>query len=93
MLPLCTLKTFRPRSSSESRSSVKRRHKEESISRAICSWSAPGGNLQLVRDTLAEDSPTLSVDEDLDLEERNIKQCRRKICDGHYTAAVPVLSS
>lgn len=49
----------------------------------------------LVRDTLAEDSPTLSKvdDEDLDLEERNIKQCHRKICDGHYTAAVQVLSS
>ncbi|GKA16517.1 putative reverse transcriptase domain-containing protein, partial [Tanacetum coccineum] len=25
--------------------------------------------------------------------ERNIKQCKRKICDGHYTAAVRVLSS
>jgi hypothetical protein len=56
VLPLCILKSFRPRSSSESRSFVKRRHQEESISRAICSWSAPGGILQLVRDTLAEDT-------------------------------------
>ncbi|GKB68758.1 hypothetical protein Tco_0930170 [Tanacetum coccineum] len=32
-------------------------------------------------------------DEDLDLGERNIKQCKREICDGHYTAAVRVLSS
>ncbi|GJV21600.1 retrovirus-related pol polyprotein from transposon TNT 1-94 [Tanacetum coccineum] len=31
--------------------------------------------------------------EDLDLSERNLKQCKRKICDGHYTAAVRVLSS
>ncbi|GJZ16899.1 hypothetical protein Tco_0553022 [Tanacetum coccineum] len=29
----------------------------------------------------------------LDLGERNIKQCKRKICDGNYTAAVRVLSS
>ncbi|GKC55039.1 ankyrin repeat-containing protein ITN1-like protein, partial [Tanacetum coccineum] len=32
-------------------------------------------------------------DEDLDLGERNIKQCKKEICDGHYTAAVRVLSS
>nr|GEV55693.1 acyl transferase/acyl hydrolase/lysophospholipase [Tanacetum cinerariifolium] len=30
---------------------------------------------------------------ELDLSERNIKQCKRKICDGHYTVAVRVLSS
>nr|GEZ76141.1 hypothetical protein [Tanacetum cinerariifolium] len=48
-----------------------------------------------MRKTLAESSPPLSdVDEeDIDLGERNIKQCKRKICDGHYTAAVRVLSS
>ncbi|GJV43208.1 hypothetical protein Tco_1427744 [Tanacetum coccineum] len=32
-------------------------------------------------------------DEDIDLGERNIKQCKKKIPDGHYTAAVRVLSS
>nr|GEY76615.1 hypothetical protein [Tanacetum cinerariifolium] len=55
----------------------------------------PGGSLQLVRETLAESaSPMLGMDEeDLDLSERNLKQCKRKICDGHYTAAVRVLSS
>ncbi|GKF95881.1 hypothetical protein Tco_0288616 [Tanacetum coccineum] len=55
----------------------------------------PGGSLLLLRETLAESSPTVSdVDnDDLDLGERNIKQCKRKICDGHYTAAVRVLSS
>ncbi|GKC99133.1 hypothetical protein Tco_1169408 [Tanacetum coccineum] len=48
-----------------------------------------------MRETLAEYSPLLSdVDEEyIDLGERNIKQCKRKICDGHYTAAVRVLSS
>ncbi|GJS21096.1 hypothetical protein Tco_0449728, partial [Tanacetum coccineum] len=55
----------------------------------------PGGSLLLLRETLAESSPTvLDVDDDdLDLGERNIKQCKRKICDGHYTVAVRVLSS
>ncbi|GJY00021.1 hypothetical protein Tco_0357039 [Tanacetum coccineum] len=53
------------------------------------------GSLQLVGKTLAESSPSLSPvdEEDLDLGERNIKQCMRKICDSHYTAAVRVLSS
>ncbi|GKC37854.1 hypothetical protein Tco_1050238, partial [Tanacetum coccineum] len=68
---------------------------EESIINAIRSWGKPGGSLQLVRETLAESStPMLDVDEeDLDLSERNLKQCRRKICDSHYTMAVRVLSS
>nr|GEX03136.1 UDP-glycosyltransferase 89A2-like [Tanacetum cinerariifolium] len=54
-----------------------------------------GGSLQLVRETLAEStSHTLGVDDEvLDLSERNLKQCRRKICDGQYTAAMRVLSS
>ncbi|GKC08306.1 hypothetical protein Tco_0999916 [Tanacetum coccineum] len=55
----------------------------------------PGGSLQLVRDTLAKSaSPMLDMDEkDLDLSEQNLKQCKRKIYDGHYTEAVRVLSS
>ncbi|GJW54540.1 hypothetical protein Tco_0098625 [Tanacetum coccineum] len=68
---------------------------EESIANAIRSWGMPGGSFQLVRETLAESSPPmLDLDgEDLDLTDRNHKQCKRKICDGHYTAAVRVLSS
>nr|GFA73522.1 putative reverse transcriptase domain-containing protein [Tanacetum cinerariifolium] len=49
----------------------------------------------LVRETLAKSSSHMvDVDEgDLRLSEQNLKQCKRKICDGHYTAAVRVLSS
>ncbi|GJT83818.1 hypothetical protein Tco_1058160 [Tanacetum coccineum] len=45
--------------------------------------------------TLAESSPTLSDvdDKDIDFGEQNIKQCKMMISDGHYTAAVRVLSS
>nr|GEW92047.1 hypothetical protein [Tanacetum cinerariifolium] len=48
-----------------------------------------------MRDALVESSLPLSdVDEeDIDLGERNIKQRKRKICDGHYIASVQVLSS
>nr|GEU45132.1 putative reverse transcriptase domain-containing protein [Tanacetum cinerariifolium] len=87
VLTLCILKTFRPRSNLECMSIIKRQHQEESIVNAIQSWGTPGGSLQLLRETLAESSSTyLDVDDDnLDLGERNIKQCMRKICDGHYT--------
>ncbi|GJR01946.1 hypothetical protein Tco_0524930 [Tanacetum coccineum] len=95
VLPLCLLKTFCPRSNLERKSANKRHRQEESITNAIRSWSVPGGSLQLVRETLAQSAPPMVdlVEEDLDLTERNLKQCKRKICDGHYTAAVRVLSS
>ncbi|XP_074316088.1 uncharacterized protein LOC141652482 [Silene latifolia] len=49
--------------------------------------------LVLLRATLDEVPPSFHVEEDLDLSELNLRQRRRKICDGHYTAAVRVLSS
>ncbi|GJR24240.1 hypothetical protein Tco_0972767 [Tanacetum coccineum] len=95
VLPLCLLKTFNPGSNLECKSANKRRHQEESIANAIRSWGMPGGSFQLVRETLAESAPSmLDLDgEDLDLTDRNLKQYKRKICDGHYTTAVRVLSS
>ncbi|GKD57759.1 hypothetical protein Tco_1291146 [Tanacetum coccineum] len=95
VLPLCFLKTFCPRSNLECKSANKCQHQEESITNAIRSWGVPGGSLQLVRETLAESAPLmLDLDgEDLNLTEQNLKQCKRKICNGHYTAAVRVLSS
>ncbi|GJZ93341.1 putative reverse transcriptase domain-containing protein [Tanacetum coccineum] len=95
VLSLCLLKTFRPRSNLECKSAIKRQRQKESIVNVIRSWSLPGGSLQVMRETLAASYPLLfDVDEeDIDLGERNIKQGKRKICDGHYTAAVRVLSS
>ncbi|GJR46042.1 putative reverse transcriptase domain-containing protein [Tanacetum coccineum] len=63
----------------------------------ISCWGTPSGSLQLLRETLAEPTPLLS---DIDISEgdhylskQNIKQCKRKICDGHYTVVVKVISS
>ncbi|GJT56033.1 hypothetical protein Tco_0991087 [Tanacetum coccineum] len=68
---------------------------EESIANAIRSWGNPGGSLQLVKEALAEHSPSWSnIDEEnLNVGERNVKQCKREICDGHYTTTIRVLSS
>nr|GEW64116.1 hypothetical protein [Tanacetum cinerariifolium] len=95
VFPLCLLKTFFPRSNLECKTANKCQRQEESITDAIRSWGVPGGSFQLVRETLAESAPPmLDLDEeDLDLGERNLKQCKRKICDGHYTSVVRVLSS
>ncbi|GJZ63093.1 hypothetical protein Tco_0619514 [Tanacetum coccineum] len=48
-----------------------------------------------MRETLAKSAPPmLDLDgSDHDLTEQNLKQCKGKICDGHYTAAMRVLSS
>lgn len=94
VLPLCLFKTFCPRSN-QCRSVTKRQRQEEYIVNAISSWGTPGGSLQVMREVLAEPPPLWSnIDEgNLDLGDRNIKQCKRKIYDGHYTAAVRVLSS
>nr|GEV28758.1 hypothetical protein [Tanacetum cinerariifolium] len=65
------------------------------ITNAIRSWGVLGGSMKLVRETLAESSsPMVDVDKgDHELSEQNLKQCKRKICDGHYTTTVRVLSS
>ncbi|GJY97152.1 putative reverse transcriptase domain-containing protein [Tanacetum coccineum] len=77
------------------KSATKRQRQEECIASGIRSWGMPGGCLQLLRETLAEPALSLSdtLEEDLESNERNIKKCKRKICDGHYTAAIRVLSS
>ncbi|GJT70691.1 hypothetical protein Tco_1029977 [Tanacetum coccineum] len=95
VLPLCLLKTFCSRNNLECKSGIKRQRQEESIVNAIRSWGIPGGSLQLVREALVEPSISWSNndEENLDLGKRNVKQCKMKICDGHYTAAVRVLSS
>ncbi|GKC48715.1 hypothetical protein Tco_1071460, partial [Tanacetum coccineum] len=52
-------------------------------------------SLQLVRETLLKPSPSWSSidEENLDLGKRNVKHCKRKICDSYYIAALRVLSS
>ncbi|GJZ38734.1 putative reverse transcriptase domain-containing protein [Tanacetum coccineum] len=61
----------------------------------ISCWGIPGGSLQLLKEALAEPSPSWSnIDEEnLNVGERNVKQCKRKIYDGQYTTAVRVISS
>nr|GEV05717.1 hypothetical protein [Tanacetum cinerariifolium] len=95
VLPLCLLKTFCPRSNLECKSANKQQRQKKSITNDIRSWGVHGGSLQLVREILVESAyPILDLDEeDLDLNEQNPKQCKRKIYDGHYTVAVRVLSS
>ncbi|GJX79191.1 hypothetical protein Tco_0327340 [Tanacetum coccineum] len=95
VLHLCLLKTFCPRSYFECGFGIKHQRQNESIANFIRSWGIPSGSLQLVREALAKPSLSWSNinEENLDFSERNVKQCKRKICDGHYTATLRVLSS
>ncbi|GJT00979.1 hypothetical protein Tco_1152687 [Tanacetum coccineum] len=95
VLPFCLLKTFRPRSNLQCKPAIKSQCQEEFIVSAIRLWGMPGGSLQLLRETLAGSSPAVSDvdDDDLDLGVQNIKPCKRKIYNGHYTATIRVLSS
>nr|GEW41463.1 hypothetical protein [Tanacetum cinerariifolium] len=65
VLPLCIFKTFCPRSGTECKSGTKRQRQEESIANAIQSWGNPSGSLQIVKEALAEPSPSWSnIDEE-----------------------------
>ncbi|GJX13286.1 hypothetical protein Tco_0205044 [Tanacetum coccineum] len=65
------------------------------ITNAPCDLGVPLVVICAAKKALAEPSPSwLNIDEkNLDLGERNVKQCKRKICDGYYTTTVRVFSS
>nr|GEU78545.1 hypothetical protein [Tanacetum cinerariifolium] len=60
----------------DKKSAIRRQCQEESIANAIQSWGMSGGSLRLVREALAEPSPSWSnIDEgNLDLGDRNVKK-------------------
>lgn len=66
----------------------------DSIFRALSTWRYPGDRLCLVLDYLSElPLPSVSVKKISSLEDSNLFQCKRKLGDGHITAAIKVLSS
>lgn len=96
ILPRCILSTFKPKSSAESRSGKRRSLQAEGISDSIRIWREPGGIQRLVCLFLSGDHARpigVSCDDDISLEDLNLKQCKRKLGDGHYTAAIRVLTS
>ncbi|GJR22593.1 hypothetical protein Tco_0971120 [Tanacetum coccineum] len=94
ILPCCVLSTFVPTNRAQRRSGERERCQFESISRAILRWKDPVDRLGLVSDRLAELTPSFSgVKKSNKHDEANVVQCKRKLGDGHFTAAIKVLTS
>lgn len=93
ILPAYTLRVFTPKERQEKRSGNRKALPQKYIFAALTTWNELGGPFKLL-DTLFEETscpPSLNLDE---IPKRdNMKQCLRKISDGHYSAAVKVLTS
>jgi hypothetical protein len=94
ILPPCVLTTFVPTNRAQRRSGERERCQLDGISRAILRWRDPVDRLGLVKDRLAEVPPSAKgVTKLKDQDGVNIGQCKRKLGDGHFTAAIKVLTS
>ncbi|KAJ0622007.1 hypothetical protein HanIR_Chr01g0015231 [Helianthus annuus] len=94
LLPRCTLKVVRPANRQERRSGNRKTLQCFSIQRALSIWKDGEGISELVA-SLFQDVKEKGAVTGSDRQEgrTNVKQCLRKVADGHFTAAVKVLSS
>ena len=98
LLPRCTLRVIRPSNRQERRSGNRKSLQCHSIQRALATWSGDGFN-ELILSLFAQPLTVVSGKEelvfasDISTECANVKQCLRKVADGHFTAAVKVLCS
>ncbi len=101
LLPRCTLRVVRPSRRRDIRSGGRKALQKRAILQSLAAWDSEEGVRLLIQALLDEDrskpvrpggcgdlngpteSPTTS----------NVRQCLRKVGDGHFTAAVKVLSS
>nr|GEZ97617.1 hypothetical protein [Tanacetum cinerariifolium] len=94
ILPCCVLSAFVPTNRAQRRSGERERCQLEHISRAILRWRDPIERLGLVSGRLADLTPSFSGVKKSDKhDEANVIQCKRKLGDGHFTAAIKVLTS
>jgi hypothetical protein len=96
LLPRCTLQVVKPQTRRDSRSGNRKSLQKSHILECLATWREPDGVAKLVDIVL--DQENLSYRRD-NVEggnrkmKTNIKQCLRKVADGHFTAAVKVLGS
>ncbi|KAL8148315.1 hypothetical protein AgCh_005618 [Apium graveolens] len=94
ILPCCTLSSFVPSNRAQRRFGERERRQFEHISSAILRWRDPGDMMGLVKDRLAFlTTSTRRLQKSRNFEEANLFQCKRKLADGHFTAAIKVLTS
>ncbi|KAJ0925109.1 putative reverse transcriptase domain, exostosin [Helianthus annuus] len=98
LLPRCTLRVVRPSSRQERRSGNRKSLQCSNILHALTVWKDGSGFDDLVASLLDSVGETGAPRGECRKEEEkerdpNIKQCLRKVRDGHFTAAVKVLCS
>ncbi|MFS8001403.1 hypothetical protein Hanom_Chr13g01190001 [Helianthus anomalus] len=98
LLPRCTLRVVRPSSRQERRSGNRKSLQCSNILHALTVWKDGSGFDDLVVSLLDSVGETGAPRRECRKEEEkerdpNIKQCLRKVRDGHFTAAVKVLCS
>ncbi|GJV68014.1 putative reverse transcriptase domain-containing protein [Tanacetum coccineum] len=99
LFPRCMLQVCRPKNRQERRSGNKKSLQQSSILKSLATWGKDDGITMLVKNMLDGSwLGSLGQGGGDFMEERttgntNIKQCLRKVADGHFTAAVKVLSS
>ncbi|KAI3822707.1 hypothetical protein L1987_10303 [Smallanthus sonchifolius] len=96
LLPRCTLKVVKPTARQERRSGNRNSLQCDSILRALAMWKEGSGFEVLVNSVLADSGEGVVRGGEAHREiaeevSPNIKQCLRKVSDGHFNAAVKVL--
>lgn len=98
LLPRCTLRVFRPSTPQERRSGNRKSLQCHSIQRSLAAWGGDGFS-ELILSLFAQPLRVVAGKDELASESdssavcSNVKQCLRKVADGHFTAAVKVLCS
>ncbi|KAL8092032.1 hypothetical protein AgCh_034349 [Apium graveolens] len=83
-----------PSNRAQRRSEERERRRFEHIYSAILRWRDSGDRMGLVKDRLAFlTTSTWRLQKSRNFEEANMFQCKRKLDDGHFTAAIKVLTS
>ncbi|KAD4384463.1 hypothetical protein E3N88_24631 [Mikania micrantha] len=99
LLPRCTLRVFRPSNRQEHRSGNRKYLHCHIIHRSLTAWGDEDGFVELILSLLAQPSnetPSLdkpSPSSNNSATQTNVKQCLRKVANGHFTATVKVLCS
>ena len=94
LLPRCTLQVFKPQTRKDRRSGNRESLQQCHILGCLAKWRETHGFVELVGGVLSESGQVDTGNGGEDFEEKdkkmghNIKQCLRKVVDGHFTAAV-----
>ncbi|KAK2455796.1 hypothetical protein QL285_003218 [Trifolium repens] len=98
LLPRCTLQVVKPQNRRDRRSGNRKSLQQHHILECLATWRETNGLAKLVDRVLGsyrhgQGYGKDNIEEENHKMDTNIKQCLRKVADGHFTAAIKVLGS